>query len=250
MYRTNRLLVIFNTLLALILVLVLIQFAPSIANANSTTIVACANKKTGALRIAYKACTKKENSISWGLDGPQGISGPQGIAGPQGGTGQAGPSGLDKTGSAVIRDANGKVVNGVIQIFAETRNFYSLVDDGMWYFSLNTGTPALVNGDDPFVYRNSSCTGEHLLASYLSNPSISDYYNLQLRTPVNQLGGGVKFYKLNSTIPIELNGYTHLINYLGECAEYPIGYSPTYGFAVTEVTPVPTFPAPLTLSLN
>lgn len=75
MTRTNRLLVIFNTLLATILVLVLIQFAPSVANANSTTIVACANKKTGALRIAYKACSKKENNVTWGVTGPQGATG-------------------------------------------------------------------------------------------------------------------------------------------------------------------------------
>lgn len=90
MTKTNRLLVIFNTLLATILVLVLVQFAPSIANADSTLIVACANKETGALRIAYKACNKKENNVTWGATGPQGATG---ATGPQGATGATGPMG-------------------------------------------------------------------------------------------------------------------------------------------------------------
>lgn len=243
MIRTNRLLVIFNTLLALILVLVLIQFAPSIANANSTTIVACANKKTGALRIAYKACSKKENYVSWGIVGPQGNSGPQG------GTGQAGPSGLDKTGSAVIRDANGVSVNGVVQIFAETRTFYSLVNDGIWYFAMATGNPVLINNDS-LIYKNSSCTGVYLLSSYLANPTVSDYYNLQLRVPGYQIGGGYKFYKLNSITPADATGYTHFIDEFGQCIAFAPDAMPLYGFTVTEVTPVPSFPAPMTLSAN
>ena len=249
MIRTNRLLVIFNTLLALILVLVLIQFAPSIANANSTTIVACANKKTGALRIAYKVCTKKENSVSWGISGPQGIAGPQGISGPQGGTGQAGPSGLDKTGSAVIKDANAETVNGVVQIFAETRTFYSLVNDGIWYFSMSTGNPVPLN-NDPLIYKNNNCTGVYLMSSYLATPSVSDYYNLQLRVPGYQTNGEYKFYKLNSITPTDATGYTHFVDEFGQCIAFTPDTLPLYGFAVTEVTPVPSFPAPMTLSAS
>lgn len=93
MTKTNRLLVIFNTLLATILVLVLVQFAPSVANAGSTTIVACADKKTGSLRIAYKKCTKSENTVSWGLSGPRGATGPAGAAGLQGSSGSSGAVG-------------------------------------------------------------------------------------------------------------------------------------------------------------
>ena len=110
MSKNNRLLVVFNTLLATILVLVLIQFAPSVANANSTTIVACANKKTGALRIAYRACSKKENNVTWGVTGPQGATG---ATGPQG---ASGPAGQDRSGYAVVKDDNGVLIPNVVDL--------------------------------------------------------------------------------------------------------------------------------------
>lgn len=78
MSTTNRLLVIMNTLLALILVLAIIQFAPTNANAASSSIAACANKKTGQLRLATPACTSSEKKVSWALVGPRG---PQGNSG-------------------------------------------------------------------------------------------------------------------------------------------------------------------------
>lgn len=83
MTKTNRLLLIMNVLLALILVLVLIQFAPKPAFASTGEVTACANKKTGALRLATKACTKKEKQVSWSVAGPAGPAGATGAAGTQ-----------------------------------------------------------------------------------------------------------------------------------------------------------------------
>jgi hypothetical protein len=253
MTRTNRLLVIFNILLATILVLVLIQFAPSVANANSTTIVACANKKTGALRIAYKACSKKENNVTWGVTGPQGATGaagPQGAAGANGATGATGAAGQDRSGYAVVKDANGNTVSGVIEIFGETRNFFRIVDGGIWYFSIETGLPLENDGDDPFLYKNSSCTGERIMGSPLQTGAPSYLYNLQKRFPVTELGGESKFYRLSSTTPVALSGYTHLVNYLGNCVAFAQDYNPTFGFNVTEITQLPSLPAPLTISAS
>lgn len=247
MTRTNRLLVIFNTLLATILVLVLIQFAPSVANANSTTIVACASKKTGALRIAYKACSKKENNVTWGVTGPQG---PAGATGAQGATGAAGAAGQDRSGYAVVKDANGNTVSGVVEIFGETRNFYRIVDGGIWYYSIETGLPVGLDGDDPFLFKNSSCSGERILGSTLQSGAPSYLYNLQKRFPVNELGGSVNFYRLNSTTPVALSGFTYMVNYLGNCVALGQDYNPTYGFNVTEVTQLPSLPAPLTISAS
>ena len=104
MTKTNRLLVIFNTLLATILVLLLIQFAPSVANANSKTIVACADKKTGDLRIAYKKCTKKENKVSWAKSGTQGATGPAGSSSSGGGT------------RIILKDANGVAITNIVDV--------------------------------------------------------------------------------------------------------------------------------------
>ena len=80
MTKTNRLLLIMNTLLALILVLVIVQFATPNANAASSTIAACANKKTGVLRLAKPACTSSETKVAWGIEGPAGAQGPAGSA--------------------------------------------------------------------------------------------------------------------------------------------------------------------------
>lgn len=72
--------------------------------AATTTVKACANKSTGALRLATK-CKSTERAVSWGttgargpqglqgLQGPQGIQGMDGAPGPQGPEGVAGPAG-------------------------------------------------------------------------------------------------------------------------------------------------------------
>jgi hypothetical protein len=242
MNRTNRLLVIFNTLLATILVLVLIQFAPSVANADSTTIVACANKKTGALRIAYKKCTKNENKVTWGKKGPQGATGA---------TGEQGAAGLDLTGGAVVKDATGTKVSNVIQIDAMNGKFSSLVGNYIWNFSLTTGLP-IVNGNDYLIFKNSICTGENILGVYGNETEVTDFYYPAKILSFTKVGGGSGFYKLTSTTPVAITGFTHYINDLGVCSSFtPIDDKfGIYGFTGTEVTSIPSLPAPLTISGN
>ena len=53
---------------------------------------ACANKKTGALRLASK-CRRNERAISWNKNGPQGTPGPTGGSGTTGATGAQGSPG-------------------------------------------------------------------------------------------------------------------------------------------------------------
>jgi hypothetical protein len=53
---------------------------------------ACADKKTGALRLAAK-CTKSERAVSWNKAGPQGKPGAAGAPGQQGPAGTAGAAG-------------------------------------------------------------------------------------------------------------------------------------------------------------
>lgn len=247
MTRTNRLLVIFNTLLATILVLVLIQFAPSVANANSTTIVACANKKTGALRIAYKACSKKENNVTWGVTGPQGPAGATGPQGPAGATGAAGTAGIDRTGGAIVKDSTGTAVTNVVSVDAWNGNFYRLVGNYLWNYSFLTGQPVSYADDDSLVYKNSNCTGDFMLGTSLSSTAESDFYQSAKIYNVRELFGGVGFYRLNSSSPSAVTGYTHRINYLGQCVSLT-GSPPIYGFLITEVSAAPSLPAPLTVS--
>jgi hypothetical protein len=100
--NTNRLLLATNLILLFLVFNLMISLnADPAQGAGSGQISACANKSTGALRIASK-CAKTENPISWGKQGltgargqagPQGETGPRGQAGPQGETGSRGPAG-------------------------------------------------------------------------------------------------------------------------------------------------------------
>jgi hypothetical protein len=59
---------------------------------GSGSIKACANKSTGALRLANH-CKPNEKYVGWNAKGEQGAQGPKGAQGPQGPKGAAGPQG-------------------------------------------------------------------------------------------------------------------------------------------------------------
>jgi hypothetical protein len=62
------------------------------ASGRSNVIHACANKRTGALRLAA-TCKRNERSVFWqvkGPQGPQGATGARGLQGIQGSPGQSG----------------------------------------------------------------------------------------------------------------------------------------------------------------
>jgi len=72
------------------------------ATSTTTSVSACAHKKTGALRLKTgKKCKSTERPVSWPsshaapLAGEQGPAGTQGVAGQQGPTGVAGTPGID-----------------------------------------------------------------------------------------------------------------------------------------------------------
>lgn len=62
------------------------------AEAPSDTLTACANGRTGALRLVedHDECRAGEQQVTWSVAGPEGPAGP---AGPQGEPGPAGPQG-------------------------------------------------------------------------------------------------------------------------------------------------------------
>jgi Collagen triple helix repeat (20 copies) len=79
---------------------VLASFSPSAAAAtaraasNDTTLHACYNKHSGALRISKNgSCHHGEQAISWSSSGPAGAAGAAGPQGPQGAQGPPGMSG-------------------------------------------------------------------------------------------------------------------------------------------------------------
>jgi hypothetical protein len=64
---------------------------------GSSTIQACADKRTGVMRLISRgSCKRTETLVSWNRVGPQGATGPQGLpgaTGEKGSTGATGPAG-------------------------------------------------------------------------------------------------------------------------------------------------------------
>jgi hypothetical protein len=78
---------------------VLVAPAPAGAASSGTTLKACANKKTGALRLVVgkKTCGKHERRVSLNSIGPAGPKGDAGAQGPTGAQGPVGPQGPGAT---------------------------------------------------------------------------------------------------------------------------------------------------------
>jgi hypothetical protein len=62
----------------------------ALAATTSGAIHACANKKSGALRLAGKCSKKHERAVSWNITGPQGLRGATGAKGTNGTNGTNG----------------------------------------------------------------------------------------------------------------------------------------------------------------
>jgi Collagen triple helix repeat (20 copies) len=69
----------------------------AMTTANDKVIVACAKKKSGALRLVASAknCRKTERAVTWNQEGLRGLPGPKGVAGEDGLDGENGIDGED-----------------------------------------------------------------------------------------------------------------------------------------------------------
>lgn len=242
MNKTNRLLTITNVLLAMILMLVLVQFAPTAASANSSTIVACANKKSGALRIAYKKCKKKERAITWGSTGPQGPAGPQGAPGATGSQGATGSAGQDRSGFPIIRDGSGRTVSNIVETNWANGGPHVKVGNLVWGFNINTGQAFALSGEQ-MAYTNSNC-----LDGFGFSRAYPDVYLHESRTIqfVDEAYIPLEAVHIISDLEPE-SGPVYYINHEGNCT---LDQTHELFYFVEEVTPPAALPAPLTISFN
>jgi hypothetical protein len=113
-------------------------------SATTTTIRACAAKRTGALRILPKKgrCTRAERAVSWSQRGPSGAAGAPGAPGAAGGTGAAGRDGTDAqfTGAAAGGALAGSYPNPTLAAGAVTSN--ALAADAVTGEKLASGSVA------------------------------------------------------------------------------------------------------------
>lgn len=231
MSKTNRLLTITNVLLALILMLVLIQFSPTVANANSTSVVACANKKSGALRMAYKKCKKSENKVSWGIQGTAGATGPQG------------PAGLDRSGYPVFKDSTGATINNIVTV-GNDGSIYKIVYGLMWGFHALNGSP-FGPAQVTKMFTSANCVGAYVYpVAGGTNNWISASTVFEVLNPATG-GSTSEFYKAQSLVPIASTVYFQDSD--GDCSRDSTG---THYLPLTRTTPPASIPGPFSISFN
>ncbi len=92
----------------------------ALAAPNARTIRACANRRTGALRLARRCHRRRERAVSWNVRGPQGPAGAHGVAGRQGSRGPRGVRGAaGARGPAGARGAAGAPGAPAVRLFAQ-----------------------------------------------------------------------------------------------------------------------------------
>jgi hypothetical protein len=115
---------------------------------SGPVIRACANKKTGALRLASK-CHRNERSIRWnqiGPQGPAGLAGPTGASGASGAAGQTGPQGPGAI--SIVSNVTGP------------RTRFPIATVGPWTVYTECTSSVSVNILGPGHYYDTTITGE------------------------------------------------------------------------------------------
>ena len=247
MHKYTRQLAILNVLLMTILVLLIVQLAPSVANAGSSTVKACANKETGALRLAYKKCSKKEKSVSWGVIGPQGVAGSQGQKGDPGLQGQKGDPGLqgqkgdpgqDSPDQPVVKDANGIRVRNVLSISTEGIP-YVLHEGRIFGINLSDGSYE-ESRSVTLTYSTNGCTGNPVLVVY-ELPVDYRFWNMKSIGAYDSITGS-RFPGLFKAQPPAIQGDTYFVKD-GTCEVA----DQSFYIPLVEISPPPSLSGPLTI---
>jgi len=221
-----------------ILVLLIAQLAPSVANAGSSTVKACANKETGALRLAYKKCSKKEKSVSWGVIGAQGVAGPDGQKGDPGPQGQKGDSGKDSPDQPVIKDANGIRVPNVISISPEGTP-YVLHEGRIFGINLSDGSYE-ESRSVLLTYSTENCTGNPVLIVY-ELPVDYRFWNMKSIGAYDSITGS-RFPGLFKAQPPAIQGDTYM-DKDGVCEVA----DQSFYIPLVEISPPPSLSGPLNI---
>ena len=192
------------------------------------------------MRIAYKACSKKENNVTWGVTGPQGATG---ATGPQGATGAAGQ---DRSGYAIVKDANGSRIQNVVDLNWKDGGPIVLKDGLLWSFNRTTGEPNAIKGTH-MSYLDAQCTppfiispGPNIDTSFSEQDTFVTYNNIGVLQP--------GFYKFKNEILHDDFALIYEKYNDGSCWLNGNGVSPYYDLET--VTPPASLPAPLTLEFQ
>ena len=219
--------------------------------AGNTTLKACANKKTGAMRYIEKGkCKTTETSLSWSQMGPQGLSGTAGTNGIAGAKGEAGTNGTNGQNLHVI-DATGRDLGVSLGVSNAGGTVDILHDGGIWQINGDSIQGLFQTGT---YYSDSSCSSSLVEVSTAMTPMMRGTNGTTLNPKYFKVTGSafllssrVVYAKIrtgskpNFTYPCTASTEIAFINYFAEA-----GTENALLSAVTEVTP-PAYTAPFTI---
>lgn len=242
--------------------------------ADSPEIRACANKRTGELRLLRSGkCTRQERLVVWsqiGAEGPQGPAGEPGAPGPEGSTGPsgppgptgpAGPPGAGGSGpqgpagpqgpvgpaAADVLDGNGDEVPGVL--FMDNSTVGVLHQGGRYTYLLGTGEPLELD----FYYTTPTCDSAPYYPADKNNPGAGymNGNNPQDRGIDTVTGKAYRGTAVNIGMPADVY-YLDQPPDLATCTRITAAnfYSNNFLYEVVEAPGPPDYVPPLTYRVN
>lgn len=130
----------------------------------ATSYKACANKKTGEMRLVVKGkkCKKGEKKLKWNTKGPAGATGPQGLPGQQGPQGAQGAAGVTgPPGAYEAYDQTGKKIGPLVGLFGGVYPMVRMPGGALLLWSNAPADPnALSLAPPALFYKEASCAGD------------------------------------------------------------------------------------------
>jgi hypothetical protein len=229
-----------------------VAFVSYASSTGGVEISACANKKTGVLRILTKGkCTKNETTMRWNQTGPQGATGQTGAPGVPGSTGPAGSNAR----TVRVIDATGKDLGPLIDADA---GISFLGSDGL-IWTVNPSSGNFIS-QEAFYFLDASCSDNNVVTSLPYGNTVHGFNHLNafgLRDPETEEIMGI--YKLTGSKidPLTTNLYAKSRNTqtgVFFCRAFDLDPNGVYGDYdpqqfYSRVTPIssPTFTVPLRL---
>jgi hypothetical protein len=196
----------------------------------ASTYKACANKKTGEMRLVVKGkkCKKNEKKLKWNVKGPAGGTG---ATGPQGPAGVRGPAGAYNA-----LDQTGKVLGQFVGLYSGVYPMVRMPGGALLIWNNNPGDPnAVTTGSPQVFFRQAACAGD---AYGIYSPGFAFDVGIVIGSPATP---GSAVYRLQPGIPQAFTALSTLTP--GGCQAISSGISGAY--VAKPAGTVPTVVQPL-----
>ncbi len=218
----------FKSAAGLVVLVVLGLIVAGAGTATAARLITSADIKNGTIKGKdIKAGTIGEKNLSADVKAKLNSGGPQG---PKGDPGTPAPGGF------VIKDGDGKAVDGFVTVGETT--FIREVDDMLWEYRWDGQF-----SNDIVFFTGPNCTGTALVGA---PPLLSNTPPPNPQTAVRSSNG--QGYRVTSAPPQDRAIQSRIFNFGGQCDVFPVAAS--FTLALEPVNTPPTLKGPLTVQAN